>query len=154
MIFADRADAGRKLASLVAERIRGEGRVLGIPRGGVIVAKIVADRINWPLEMIQAKKIGAPGNPELAVGAKVEPPFPKLTGVKQAVIVDDGIATGHTVEAAINYLRGQSLKIIVAVPVCAADTAQRLKKSADQWLCLFEPDDLMAVGQYYQNFAQ
>lgn len=152
MIFADRIDAGEKLADLVVKKVKGNGIVLGIPRGGVVIAKIVAERLGWPLDVLRAKKIGASGNPELAVGAKVRPPFPDLTGFKQTVVVDDGVATGHTLEAAINYLQGLSLKVGVAVPVAAKDSAGRLKQLADQWICLYEPEDLVAVGQYYRDF--
>ncbi len=154
MIFADRRDAGRQLADLVAQKIQGTGLVLGIPRGGVVLARIVADKLGWPLNVLAAKKIGAPGNPELAVGAKVKPPLPKLQGFKQVILVDDGVATGYTLEAAINYLQGLSLKVAVAVPVCAQDTAERLKPLVDRWICLHEAADMMAIGQFYREFDQ
>lgn len=154
MIFADRVDAGRKLAEIVVKKVRGNGLVLGIPRGGVVVAKIVADKLGWPLNVLAAKKVGAPGNSELAVGAKVRPPLPDLSGANQVVVVDDGVATGYTMEAAINYLQGFTLKVIVAVPVAAKDSAERLKKLVDQWICLFEPGYLEAIGQFYQEFGQ
>jgi len=158
VIFKDRQDAGERLADLVVKKVQGIGLVLGIPRGGVVVAKIVADKLNWPLDILAAKKIGAPGNPELAVGAKVKPPAPqlvkKLRQVKQVILVDDGIATGYTMEAGIKYLQGQSLKVIVAVPVAAQDSAERLKKIADQWFCVYEADNLMAIGQFYEEFSQ
>lgn len=154
MIFADRQDAGEKLADLVAKKVHGNGLVLGIPRGGVVVAKAVAARLNWPLAAIHAKKIGAPGNPELAVGAKVWPPPPQVKGFKQLILVDDGVATGYTLEAAINYLKKSSpkAKLAAAVPVAAKDSAERLKKLVDQWICLYEPEELMAVGQFYREF--
>lgn len=154
MIFADRLDAGQKLAEVVVKKVQGKGIVLGIPRGGVVVAKIVADRLGWPLQTLRAKKTGAGGNPELAVGAKVRPPLPDLSGVNQVVIVDDGVATGYTLEAGINYLQGLALKVIAAVPVAAKDSAERLKRLADEWICLYEPEDLQAVGQYYREFGQ
>jgi predicted phosphoribosyltransferase len=154
MIFRDRLDAGQKLAELVAKKVAGKGLVLGIPRGGVVLAKIVADKLGWPLDVIRAKKITSPENPELAVGAEVRPPWPKLKSFKQIIVVDDGVATGSTLEAAIIYLKGLSIRVIVAVPVAAKDSAQRLKPLVDQWLCLFEPDSLEAVGQYYQEFGQ
>lgn len=156
MIFADRGDAGQKLAEVVVKKVQGKGIVLGIPRGGVVVAKIVAEKLGWPLQVIRAKKIGASGNPELAVGAKVRPPLPDLGGVNQAVVVDDGVATGYTMAAAINCLRGESsqVKVIVVLPVAAKDSAERLKKICDDWICLSEPADLQAVGQYYREFGQ
>jgi len=152
MIFVNRVDAGQKLAEIVVKKIQGKGLVLGIPRGGVVVAKIVANKLGWPLDILAAKKIGAPGNPELAVGARIKPPLPKLKGIKQVVLIDDGVATGYTLEAAIKYLKGLSLKVIVAVPVAAKDSAERLKKLVDQWICLHEADNLVAVGQFYREF--
>ena len=154
MIFADRVDAGQKLAEMVVKKVQGTGLVLGIPRGGVVVAKIVADKLGWPLDVLAAKKIGATGNPELAVGAKVKPTSLKVSGLN-TILVDDGIATGHTMAAAINWLRGHRAKqVIVAVPVCAQDTAERLKPLVDQWFCLLEPDNLLAIGQFYEEFGQ
>ena len=154
MIFADRRDAGRQLADLVAQKIQGTGLVLGIPRGGVVPAKIVADKLGWPLNVLAAKKIGAPGNPELAVGAKVKPTSLRVSGLS-VILVDDGIATGQTMAAAINWLRGHGAKqVIVAVPVCAQDTAGRLKPLVDRWICLHEAADMMAIGQFYEEFGQ
>ena len=154
MIFVDRVDAGQKLAEIVAKKIQGTGLVLGIPRGGVVPAKIVADKLGWPLDILAAKKVGAPGNPELAVGAKVKPSALKVSGLN-IILVDDGIATGYTMEAAINWLRAHRAKqVIVAVPVCARDTAERLKPLVDQWFCVYEAPDLMAIGQFYEEFEQ
>ncbi|MDZ4229014.1 MAG: phosphoribosyltransferase family protein [Patescibacteria group bacterium] len=154
MIFADRQDAGQQLAALAANKIHSKGLVLGIPRGGVVVAKVVADKLKWPLRVLAAKKISDPGNPELALGAKVKPTSLEVSGLN-IVLVDDGIATGYTVEAAVKWLRShQAKKITVAVPVCAVDTARRLKPLVDQWLCLHEADNLYAVGQFYRQFSQ
>lgn len=158
MIFLNRIDAGEKLAVQVAKAVKGKGMVLGIPRGGVVVAKIVADKLGWPLDVLPAKKIGAPGNPELAIGARVQPLPPqlvaKLRQVKQVILVDDGIATGCTIEAGIKYLQGLSLQVIAAVPVAAKDSAERLKTLVNGWICLHEADDLYAVGQFYKEFGQ
>ena len=175
MIFQNRVEAGEKLAIQVAKAVKGKARlpalersdggqgiVLGIPRGGVVVAKMVAEKLGWPLDVLPAKKIGAPGNPELAIGARVGPtslnlPAGKagLRGVKTVVLIDDGVATGLTVEAGINWLRRNGAgKIIVAVPVAAKDSAERLKTLADEWICLHEADDLYAVGQFYKEFGQ
>lgn len=68
-MFRDRRDAGRRLAALVGERVRPPAVVLGIPRGGVVVAAAVAEALGWPLGAVATKKLGAPGNPELGVGA-------------------------------------------------------------------------------------
>lgn len=155
MIFQNRIEAGEKLATQVVKVVKGKGIVLGIPRGGVVVAKIVADKLGWPLDVLPAKKIGAPGNPELAIAARVGPTSLKLRGVKTIVLIDDGVATGLTVEAGINWLRRkQAKKIIVAVPVAAKDSAERLKLLVDGWICLHEADDLYAVGQFYREFGQ
>lgn len=154
MMFENRLDAGNKLAGLVIKKVCGNGLVLGIPRGGVVVAKIVAEKLGWPLDVLAAKKIGAPGNPELAIGARVKPTRLTVKGLK-VILVDDGVATGLTIEAGINWLRQkQAKKIIVAVPVAAKDSAERLKTLVDEWICLHEADDLYAVGQFYQEFGQ
>ena len=154
MMFENRLDAGNKLADLVIKKVCGKGLVLGIPRGGVVVAKIVAEKLGWPLDVLASKKIGAPGNPELAVGARVKPTRLKVKGLN-VILVDDGVATGLTIEAGINWLRQkQAKKIIVAVPVAAKDSAARLKTLVDEWICLYEADDLYAVGQFYKEFGQ
>ncbi|MCG2691515.1 phosphoribosyltransferase [Microgenomates group bacterium] len=154
MIFENRLDAGNKLADLVIKKVCGKGLVLGIPRGGVVVAKIVAEKLGWPLDVLPAKKIGFPGNPELAVGARVKPTLLQVKGLN-VILVDDGVATGLTIEAGINWLRQkQAKKIIVAVPVAAKNSAERLKTLVDEWICLHEADDLYAVGQFYQEFGQ
>ncbi len=81
-------------------------------------------------------------------------PLPELKN-KIVILVDDGIATGLTTQAALRYItRQKPQKIVVAVPVCAADTAERMKKEVDEWICLEEPEDFYAVGQFYQNFPQ
>ena len=168
MIFQDREEAGKKLAVKVKGFVSGsarlparQGLVLGIPRGGVVTAKVVAEKLGWPLDVLRAKKIGAPGNPELAIGAKVRSPYPKLSGVKQVVLVDDGVATGHTVEAGVKWLKANGVeKVIVAVPVAAKDSAKKLKKLAPhargkpEWVCLLEPENFYAVGQFYRHFPQ
>ncbi|MFH0838165.1 MAG: phosphoribosyltransferase family protein [Patescibacteria group bacterium] len=82
------------------------------------------------------------------------PTPPDLKG-KTCIIVDDGIATGHTTEAAVDYLRRQKAKkIVLAVPVSAVDAAARLEKKVDEFICLERPDDFYAVGQFYSDFPQ
>lgn len=193
--FKTRVEAGEQLAKFLAELKLKQGAVLGVPRGGVVVAKVVAEKLGWPMEVIVTKKLGYPNNPELAVGAVAEEGEPvwderlkgridrqylkeeeervrekikgyvkkfrdgvplgqRLRGIKTAVLIDDGMATGMTMEAGIKYLQGLSLKVVVAVPVCAKETAERLKPLVDQWLCLLEPDNLYAVGQFYEDFPQ
>lgn len=154
MIFQNRVEAGEKLAALAGKIVKGKGVVLGIPRGGVVLARIVADKLGWPLDVLAAKKTSAPGNPELAVGARVKPTQLKVKGLT-VILVDDGVATGLTVEAGINWLRRkQAGKIMVAVPVAAKDSAERLKALVDEWICVYEPNDFYAVGQFYKKFEQ
>lgn len=198
MIFEDRGDAGR----LLAESIKGKGVdleggiVLGLPRGGVVVAEEVAKALELPLDIVVTRKIGAPYNSELAIGAIAldgEGVFDKelieMTGAseqfvedvveeeraealrrwkvyrgergelnlkdKVAILVDDGIATGSTMRAAIKYAQGQGVKkVIVAVPVVSPATLKKIEAEADQVICVDAPGDLMAVGQFYKNFAQ
>lgn len=196
MVFKDRVEAGEKLADKLEGVVKGKGVVLGVPRGGVVTAKVVAEELDWSLEVIVTKKIGYPGHEELAMGAIAEDGEPvwderlrqraglaakeekelvnqireekvkryvkefrkgKDLGVKDktVIVVDDGIATGRTVEAGIKWLRAEGAgKIVVAVPTCAKETAKKLKKLVDEWVCLDEPWNFMAVGQFYREFPQ
>lgn len=168
--------------------------VLGIPRGGVVVAAEVAKKLGAPLDLIVTKKIGAPDQPELAIGAVgpagtrvIDEKLARQTGVddeylnregrlkvaeiirlmkqlrgrkkaislkgKTAIVVDDGVATGATVEAALRYLAGQKpAKIILAVPVGAPDSLEKLTPLADEAVCLERPPFFAAVGQFYRDF--
>jgi predicted phosphoribosyltransferase len=168
--------------------------VLGLPRGGVVVAAEVADALGVPLDIVVARKLGVPWQPELAFGAVAPgaialrddviaatgleradieaaaaresamlpdlarryrgdlPPVP-LQG-RTAVVVDDGLATGATATAAARSVRGADPKrIIVAVPVCATQTATEMRREVDDVICLGEYDDFHAVGMYYQDFG-
>ncbi len=192
-MFKDRRAAGLKLASRL--EVGEKGLVLGIPRGGVVLGKVIAEKLGWSLDVLVCKKIGFPGHEELAMGAMAEtgksvwdkrfskqigmkekdkqekearekvkryikefrggtPLRTRLRGAGTVIIVDDGIATGQTLEAGIKYLQGQALKMIVAVPVCAKRTADRLRQQVDEWVCLMEPESFYAVGQFYKNFEQ
>jgi len=176
--------------------VKGKGVILGVPRGGVVTAKVVAKRLGWPLDVIVTKKIGYPGHEELAMGAIAEDGEPvwderlrQQAGLsaeeekelvnkiregkvkryvkefrkgrelevkgKTMIIVDDGIATGRTVEAGIKWLRAEGVgRIVIAVPTCARDSAKRLKEQVDEWVCLDTPWHFMAVGQFYREFLQ
>ena len=194
MRFRDRVEAGR----LLGERLRGhlldDPVVLGLPRGGVVVAAEVAEVLGAPLEIVVARKLGVPWQPELAFGAVAPgaialrddviaatglersvveaaaaresallaelarryrgdiPPVP-LRG-RTVVIVDDGLATGATATAAVRSVRREDPKrVVVAVPICAAQTATELRREADEVICLGEYDDFHAVGMYYDDFA-
>lgn len=195
-MFRDRVEAGRKLAALLADEDLSDGLVLGIPRGGVVVAAIVATELALPLDIIVPRKIGAPKNPELAVGAvtqdgtviyntrvlqglRLKPEdlegqvereikeierrmtlyrgskvSPELGG-RTVILVDDGIATGYTVLAALRSLRRAGpRRIILAVPVAPPETLERLEPEVDQIVCLEAPEDFYAVGQFYLHFGQ
>ncbi|MEM8587613.1 MAG: phosphoribosyltransferase family protein [Pseudomonadota bacterium] len=196
--FVDRQDAGQRLAEAVEKLGLADPVVLALPRGGVPVAAALAERLKAPLDVLLARKIGAPGEPEFAIGAVVDGAAPAtvlhqdtidrlaisreyidkeiarqlaaiadrrrlysgadapfdLTG-KDAVIVDDGIATGATIEAAMKAVRQSAARqIVLAVPVAPAKTIARLRGVADQIVCLSAPRVFGAVGAHYADFRQ
>lgn len=196
MVFHDRVDAGKKLADKLSQYRSKDVVVLAIPRGGVVVGFEVAGDIGAPLSVIVPRKIGAPGNPELAIGAVTEEgdtyidsTIVKSLGVTQSyidevkqqeveeikrrmktylgdkqrpeiqgktvILVDDGIATGATMKAAIRTVRrhGPS-KVVVAVPVAPPETVESLKELVDSVVCLETPSFFYAIGQFYQEFDQ
>lgn len=194
-MFQDRLDAGSQLAQRLANLKRPKTVVLGIPRGGVVVAKPIADALEAPLSVLIVRKIGAPANEELALGAvsvdekpvwnaeamRILQPdsawleekvrqkaeevrlrkkafgfskLPPLKG-KDVIVVDDGVATGASFEAALQWLKSQKPALIVAAVACApTDTAQRLRRQVDEWICLNESPNFMAVGQFYRDFRE
>jgi predicted phosphoribosyltransferase len=197
MMFVDREDAGRQLAVAVKDRLfeADDVIVLGLPRGGVIVAREVARLLGKPLDAIVTRKIGAPGLAELAIGAVGESGMPILdyaaiasyripgeyltratvtagqeikrrieayrAGVrpdvrqKTVVLVDDGIATGYTIEAAIATLREWGAqRIFVAVPVATRRAVTRLQHLVDDVVALHAPDEFFAVGEFYRDFPE
>jgi len=194
--FRDRGEAGRLLAREL-ERFRGPDTVvLGVPRGGVIVAAEAARALCAPLDVIIARKIGAPSQPELAIGAvvsggqrlldepairylRVRPEYidqetrhqleeierrlqlyrgdrpPVDVRGKTVIVVDDGIATGYTMRAALVGLRNQGAgRIVVAVPVAPPSTCEELRRLADEVVCLRTPEPFLAVGAWYEDFEQ
>ncbi len=195
--YADRADAGRRLAAHLTNYAgRGDVLVLALPRGGVPVGYEVARALDVPLDVFVVRKIGLPWQEELAVGAiasgggvvlnddvvrisgitrdqldrvtraeeaelhrreeqyRGERPFPDVNG-KTVILVDDGLATGATMRAAVEALRGEGpARVIVAVPVAAAETCQRLQSLADDVVCAMTPDPFEAVGLWYHDFSQ
>ena len=196
-MFRDRKDAGEKLAAMLSDyRGRDGALLLALPRGGVPVASAVAHALALPLDVLAVHKIGAPSEPELAVGAVAEdglvvldedaiaamhisaaalesviareraellrreriyrgdrPPL-ALAG-RIVLLVDDGLATGYTMRAAIRAARLRAAaRIVVAVPVASQDTLDRLGAEVDHVVCVCIPRNLMAVGQFYEDFGQ
>lgn len=197
-IFKDRTSAGKLLAKHL-KQYKGQGNtiVLGIPRGGVVVAHEVVKELNLPLDILVTRKIGAPNQPELALGAVDadgeviwEENLLKGTGFskeelrefinlelaelkrreetfrhgkkpldlkeKIIILVDDGIATGSTTLAAINYLiRHQVKKIILAIPVASKESIEKIARQLGKFgevLSLETPEYFQAVGQFYYQF--
>jgi len=194
--FIDRVDAGKRLAVAMADFKGKDAIVLAIPRGGVVVGYQIATALNLPLDVIIAHKIGAPDNPELAIGAVAEDGSTYLdnqlvtyTGAsssyikeesdqqkteiqrrlkiyrqntsallsgKEVILVDDGIATGATMKAALASAKNRGAKAVtVAVPVGPPSTIQELRKmGAKQVVCLYMPEWFQAIGQFYDIFDQ
>ena len=159
-MFAERGEAGRLLAEkLLFLRPKQSLLVLAIPRGGVVIGKIIADTLKIPLGVIYAKKIPTPGQPELAAGARMVRtrkfgPTPEVRG-KEVILTDDGIATGETVRAAIIYLKKKrAKKIILAVPVSPKDSLKKIKPLVDKAIVLQTPRFFSAVGEFYLKFPQ
>ncbi len=191
-MFDDRTAAGRRLAGALAGSVPPGTLVLGVPRGGVVVAAEVAREYRLELDVIVVRKIGAPGNPEYAIGAVDEDgriigghtglasreylelaaaegraeilrrlavyrgdrPAPQIAG-RNVIVVDDGIATGLTLEAALESLRRRRAgRITVATPVAAPDAADRIGGAADAFVALEVPRGFSAVGQFYREFGQ
>ena len=197
MEFSDRTQAGQLLAAKLGRYAgRPDTLVLALPRGGVPVGAVVAQALHAPLDVLVVRKLGLPGNEELAMGAvsaggvrvlnasvmdsfgvsdgviehvaaresrEVERreqayrrgrPAPEVHG-KYVILVDDGIATGSTMRAAIAVLRElQAGHIVVAVPVAARDSYLELRRLADEFVALLIPRDFGAVGQFYADFGQ
>lgn len=195
--IADRTAAGRALADALQARYRDvNALVLALPRGGVPVAFEVARRLNAELDLMLVRKLGAPGQPELAAGAiasggvrvlnqsvidglgireadlarvaseeqrelerrdrlyRGDRPHPQVAG-RKVILIDDGVATGATMRAAIAALRAQQpQEVVVAVPVAAEETVDVLSREADDVVCLATPSPFWAIGQWYRDFNQ
>ncbi|MEZ6317129.1 MAG: phosphoribosyltransferase family protein [Phycisphaerales bacterium] len=195
-MYLDRFDAGDAVAAALQEVGLNDPVVLGLPRGGVVVAERVADVLGAPLDVVVAKKLTWPERPELAIGAaanggtptlvvdaSVEPlvgrewlhdeaarcweevhrrelayrhgrPGVDLEG-RDAVIIDDGIATGWTMLAAVRSVRGRgAARVIVGVPVGSPESVRDLEREVDGVVCPRRPRDFYAVGQFYCAFGQ
>ena len=200
MRYRDRREAGERLAAAVdaAAVITSDARplVLAIPRGGVPVAAVVASRIGGDLDVLVAHKLGAPGNPEYAIGAVAEdgtvhvdddivgrlgidPDYvederrrqqadverraavlrggraPIQVADRECVVVDDGVATGATLEVALRLaVRSGATSVVAAVPVGPPETIKRLASIVDAVVCPLEPTPFFAVGSWYDRFGQ
>lgn len=193
-LFRDRLDAGIQLAEALSGYRGQDVLVLGIPRGGVVVAAEVARRLGAELDVIVARKLGAPISRELAIGAvtadgerylnedilrelhvserylqtvteeeqaearrreerfRAGRPPARIAG-RTVILVDDGLATGATMRAAVRSVRRQGpARLVVAVPVGARETCEELRAEADEVICLQQPEPFWAVGAHYQHF--
>ena len=197
-LFRDRRDAGRQLAAALGLYRDSHPLVLALPRGGVPVGFEVTKTLGAPLDVLLVRKIGAPGQEELGLGAIVDGHDPQLVlneeiirvvapppGYIEAevrrqlaeierrrqhyagdrppipvdrrvvIVVDDGIATGGTVKAALRRVaRLHPARLVLAVPVAPADTLRQLAADCDDIVCLAKPEPFYAVGPHYQDFRQ
>ncbi len=196
-MFRDRREAGERLAEALAGEDWTDPVVLALPRGGVPVALPVAARLGAPLDLVLVRKLGVPGNAELAAGALVEgaeesvfnsgllrelglseadfagaiaalrreianrrqtylngrAPVP-LMG-RSVIVVDDGIATGATIRAALHGIAGRGAgEIVLAVPVAPQGVLAELQPLCDRIICLETPARFVAVGVHYADFGQ
>ncbi len=198
MMFPDRAEAGRRLAKQLLRFKPSQPVVLALPRGGVPVGLEIARALEAPLDLLLVRKIGAPFDEELAIGAIADGKQPQVVAdlrlikdlevtpeylerTKQAclqeierrrrvwcrdeqpvdvegrtaIVVDDGIATGATMQVALQAARlRQPARLVLAVPVAPPETLRKLRHEADAVVCLASPDDFRSVGQFYDHFPQ
>lgn len=195
MIFRNREHAATLLVQKLAKYKTKNPLVLGIPRGAVPMAKIIADALDGDLDVVLVHKLGAPGEPELAIGAVDEEgrvylsefvsewglsseyieqekheqlktlrrrraqytPFrsPINPTGRTVIVVDNGIATGATMIAALRSVREQRpAKLVAAVAVLPSSTLKQLGRYADEVVYLDTPEDFFAVGQYFEDFSQ
>jgi putative phosphoribosyl transferase len=156
--FRDRRDAGLQLANELRSHSIDLPIVIALPRGGVKVGYEVARALHAPLDVWVVRKVGVPWHPELGVGAVAEGGYLYLSRDTMETLGlsdDDGIATGGTVRAAVRAIRAEGPKrIMLAVPVAAADTLAELAPEVDQIVCLLTPRSMHAIGLWYEDFRQ
>ncbi len=195
-MYQNRRQAGEILATELAARRYENVRLFAVPRGGIIVAAPVAERLGVPLDILVTRKIGHPANPEVAIGAVMADgtavldediirayaapreyldrtiareyaeikrrliaytgsAAPPVVAGHAAIIIDDGIATGYTIRAAIAWLKALApARIVVAVPVAPPGTVAAIAGDIDEIICPLQPAAFMAVGQHYHEFGQ
>ena len=198
MQFRNREDAAQHLVKPVRALGKGPMVIAALARGGVALGVVLAKALNAELKVVLVRKIGAPGQRELAVAAVAEGPgdglvldaetmaysgaspsyvehearrerseiarrraaylggrAPAPLEGKTVVVVDDGIATGTTVRAALQALRARRpARVVLAVPVASAHALSQISPLVDEWVCLSEPPDFYAVGAHYDDFRQ
>lgn len=150
--FRDRVDAGRQLAAHLADYAhRDDVVVLALPRGGVPVAFEVAKALRAPLDVLIVRKLGAPGNPELAMGAIAAGGIVLL---EQSVLHAMRVTDRELADTIERERARKPAKLVAAVPVASPSSAQKVKAAADAIVCVMRPDWLMGIGQFYRNFDQ
>ncbi len=189
--FRDRDDAARQLARALSPWRGHNAVVYAIPRGAMPMAALIAEELDADVDVVLTHKLGAPGNPEFAIGAVAESGWSHVqhpgmdiddayvrretaaqlerllerrkrygtvrvpAAGRIAIVVDDGLATGATMIAALHALRDQGpSRLICAVPVAAPDSLARVRPLADDVVCLAAPQGFYAVGQFYDSFGQ
>jgi putative phosphoribosyl transferase len=197
-LFHDRYEAGRKLAAVLGSLRMRDPLVLALPRGGVPVAYEIARALDADLDLLFVRKLGAPGQEELGIGAIVDGAEPQIVlndeivryvaaspdyiraeterqlreidrrrdayllgraplpmNGRTVLVVDDGIATGGTMMAALKGARkNQVARLILAIPVAPREALRELATACDEIICLATPAPFGSVGMYYTDFAQ
>jgi putative phosphoribosyl transferase len=197
-LFADRTEAGRLLAEPLVAMWLSHPVVLALPRGGVPVGAEIARRLHAPLDIVFVRKLGAPEQPELAVGAVADGSDPEIVlnaelvatldlsedyiaaaakrelatierrrrewsplrptvdlADRALIVVDDGVATGMTMQAALRQLkRREPARLIAAAPVASREAVAMLEGEADDVVCLSVPRRFGSVGSFYRSFLQ
>lgn len=197
MRFKNRTLAGQELAQALSQHANQQDVILmALPRGGVPIGAEVAKALNLQLDVMLVRKLGVPGQEELAMGAitmdgpcvinaqilehlhlseqvvdqvlakeqqelarrnhlyRADRPSPDFSG-KTAIVIDDGLATGATMKAAVSAItKGGAARVVAAVPVGAEDVCEDLEPLVDEVVCLYRPYPFWSVGHWYENFEQ